>query len=93
MGRVFTAEEEPPGHTVVVLSYGLWQRRFGGDRGILGHILNLDRQAYTIIGVMPQSFVFPLPGMSQGPSADVWVPLALTKEELSDVQTVLISQY
>jgi predicted permease len=85
LGRVFTAEEEPSGHHVVVLSYGLWQRRFGGDRSILGQSLNLDRQPYTVIGVMPQNFVFPLPGMSQGPAADLWVPLALTKEELSDV--------
>lgn len=85
LGRVFSAEEEPPGHPVTILSYGLWQRRFGGDRGILGRSVNLDRRPYTIIGVMPQSFVFPLPGMLQGPAADLWVPLALTKEELSDV--------
>ena len=85
VGRAFTTAEEPMGHPVVILSYGLWQRRYGGDRGVLGQSLNLDRRPHTIIGVMPQSFVFPLPGMSQGPAADLWVPLALTKEELSDV--------
>ncbi len=85
IGRAFTVQEEPPGHHVVLLSYQLWQSRFGGDRGILGHTVSLDRKPYTIIGVMPKSFVFPLPGMQQGPAADLWVPLALTKEELSGV--------
>ena len=85
LGRTFTSNEEPPGHQVVVLSYGLWQRQFAGDRSVLGQTINLDRKPYTIIGVMPQSFVFPLPGMSQGASADLWVPLALTEEELADV--------
>jgi predicted permease len=84
-GRAFTREEEAAGHQVVILTYGIWQRRFGGQSTILGQTVNLDRKPYTIVGVMPQSFVFPLPGMSQGPSADLLVPLGLTKEELSDV--------
>jgi predicted permease len=84
-GRAFTQEEESAGHQVVILTYGIWQRRFGGQSNILGQTVNLDRKPYTIVGVMPQSFMFPLPGMSQGPSADVLVPLGLTKEELSDV--------
>ena len=84
LGRNFSAEEELPGHSVVVLSYKLWQRRFGGSPAVLGQTVNLDREPHTIIGVMPQSFVFPLPGMGQGPAADLWVPLALSKEELSD---------
>ena len=84
LGRSFTAEEELPGHPVAVVSYALWQRRFGGSRDVLGRTIDLDREPYTIIGVMPQSFVFPLPGLGQGPAADVWVPLAFSKEELSD---------
>ena len=84
-GRAFTREEEATGHAVVILTYGIWQRRFGGQSNILGQTVNLDRKPYTIVGVMPQSFVFPLPGMSQGPSADLLVPLGLTKEEQSDV--------
>lgn len=83
-GRAFTAEEEPFGHQVAILSYGLWQRQFGGRRDILGQTVNLDRRPYTVVGVMPQSFVFPLPGMAQGVAADLWVPLGLTKEELAD---------
>ena len=85
VGRVFTTDEEQAGHQVVVLGYGLWQRRFGGAASALGQTVDLDRQPYTIVGVMPQSFVFPLPGMDQGVTADLWVPLGLTKEELSDV--------
>jgi predicted permease len=85
VGRVFTAEEEPAGHRVVMLSYGLWQRAYGGQPGVLGQTANLDRQPYTIVGVMPQNFVFPLPGMAQGVAADLWVPLGFTKAELEDV--------
>ena len=83
-GRVFTPQEEQFGHQVVILSYGFWQRQFGGQPDILGQSLNLDRKPYTIVGVMPQSFVFPLPGMMQGAAADLWVPLGLSKEELAD---------
>ena len=83
-GRAFTAEEEQFGHNVAILSYGLWQRQFAGRRDVFGQTVNLDRQPYTIIGIMPQSFVFPLPGMAQGVAADIWVPLGLSKEELAD---------
>ena len=85
LGRAFSAEEEFPGHPVAVISYGLWHRRFAASPDVLGQTINLDRQPYTIIGVMPQSFVFPLPGMQQGVAADLWVPLALSKEELDDI--------
>jgi predicted permease len=84
VGRVFSPQEEQFGHQVVILSYGLWQRQFGGQQNILGQIVNLDRKLYTIVGVMPQSFIFPLPGMLQGSAADLWVPLGLSKEELAD---------
>lgn len=84
VGRVFEPEEEQFGYQVVILSYGFWQRQFGGQHNILGQTLNLDRKPYTIVGVMPQSFVFPLPGMLQGVAADLWVPLGLSREELAD---------
>jgi putative ABC transport system permease protein len=64
-------EEMPHGDRVVVLSYGLWQRRFGGDPAILGKTVNLDRVGHTVIGVLPSGFRF----MEQ--PADVWVPLGL----------------
>jgi putative ABC transport system permease protein len=85
VGRVFTPEEELAGHSVVILSYGLWQRRLGGQSAVLGQTVNLDRKPFTIVGVMPQSFILPLPGMAQGVAAELWVPLGLTKAELEDV--------
>ena len=59
-GRVFTNDEDKPGATpVVVLSHGLWQRRFGGDLNILDQTLTLDSRSFTVIGVMPPNFQFP----------------------------------
>ena len=87
LGRTFTSEENHPDHRVVVLSYGLWQRRFGADKNILGESITLDRQPYTVIGVMAPGFAFPPRGLRQllveshelsdGP-ADLWLPLAFT---------------
>ena len=91
LGRTFTSEENHPDHRVVVLSYGLWQRRFGADKNILGESITLDRQPYTVIGVMAPGFAFPPRGfrqilvesreLSDGP-ADLWLPLAFTPIEL-----------
>jgi putative ABC transport system permease protein len=59
LGRAFTDDEARRGDDVVVLSYGFWQRRFGGDGAVLGRSLNLDNRSATVIGVMPPSFQFP----------------------------------
>jgi hypothetical protein len=57
MGRTFALEENRPGEDrVIILGHGLWQRSFGGDRGILGHVLQLDGVPHTIIGVMEPRF-------------------------------------
>ena len=59
-GRVFTNDEDKPGaNPVVVLSHGLWQRRFGGDPNILDQTLTLDGRSFTVIGIMPSDFTFP----------------------------------
>ncbi len=59
MGRAFTAEEDVPGkNNVVVLSHGMWQQRFGGDRGIVGRATTLNGAPATIIGVMPPGFAY-----------------------------------
>ena len=68
MGRTFTAQEDSPhGGKVVVLSYGLWQRRFGGDRAVVGKSLSLGNEPYTIVGVIGKDFV-------ADPQADLWLP-------------------
>ncbi len=83
LGRFFRPEEDAPGQNVAVLSYGLWQSRYGGRLGIVGETIDLDRQPYTVIGVMPKHFVLPLPGPRANflPAA-LWVPMAFTPAEL-----------
>ena len=77
MGRNFSIEEDAPGHQVAILSYALWQRRYGGNDGIIGQQIQLDRQPYIVIGVMPRQFQFPPPGAEDnGTAADLWVPMA-----------------
>ena len=67
-GRTFTAaEDRPNGGNVVVLSYSLWQNRFGGDPSIVGKTIQLDGQAYLVVGVIGKGFVTDLP-------ADLWIP-------------------
>src|SRR5215213_10029603 len=61
LGRTFQAgEDKPGGPKVTVLSYGLWQRRFGGDPAVIGRTLNINSETYTVIGVLPSSFQFAL---------------------------------
>ena len=85
LGRAFAPEEDAPGHPVAILSYALWQSRYGGNPKILGQQIDLDRQPYVVIGVMPRRFVFPLPGLeNNGSPADLWVPRAVTPAQLQD---------
>lgn len=60
LGRGFTRDEEKPGTRVVVLSHQLWQSAFHGDRNIVGRAITMDKQSYTVVGVMPAGFAFPL---------------------------------
>ncbi len=59
LGRVFTAQDEMGANPVAVVSDGLWRRKFGVNPAILGETITLDDQAYTIVGVLPESFRFP----------------------------------
>jgi len=79
LGRTFTSEDSKPGqHTVVVLSYGLWQRRFGGDPNVIGRKVILNAADYTIIGVMPPDFKWHVRKNSQtGQAAELWTPWAI----------------
>ena len=84
LGRSFSSEEDRPGQNVVILSHGLWQRRFGADRLIVGKSLTLNRNVYTVVGVMPGGFQFPQMGISFAGPAELWVPMRFTSEELSN---------
>lgn len=83
LGRVFAPEEDQPGHEhEVLLSDSVWRERFHADRGITGHIIDLNGKPYTVIGVMPPGFAFPraneMPGDFDFPrEAEIWVPAAL----------------
>ncbi|MGD0735806.1 MAG: ABC transporter permease [Terracidiphilus sp.] len=79
LGRNFApADDSPAANGTVILSWGLWKRRFGGDRGILNQTIYLDAQPYTVIGIMPAWFDFP------GPATQLWTPVFhdLTEEEM-----------
>ncbi len=82
LGRTFTQQEDQERQQVAVLSYALWQRRFAGDPHVLGDKILLDRKPYTVIGVMPRDFEFPLmPGHLD--RSELWVPLSLAPSEVS----------
>jgi len=83
LGRFFSQQEEDGHQPVAVISYAFWLNRYQRDPGVLSSSIVLDRKAYTIIGVMPRSFEFPLqPGHID--QAQLWVPMSLTPDELSD---------
>ncbi len=75
LGRVFTADQEQAGRdNVAIISYGLWQRRFAGDRAAIGKTVTIDGNPFTIIGVMPSSFRF---APFWATRAELWAPLVL----------------
>jgi putative ABC transport system permease protein len=82
LGRGFLPEDEQTeaGH-VVVLSHGLWERRFGGDRSIIGAAINLSGASYRVIGIMPPEFRFP-PFWAL--KAELWVPLVFPPQRRND---------
>jgi putative ABC transport system permease protein len=79
LGRAFLPEEDRPGaNRVVVLSHGLWQRRFGSDPNITEKPLTLNGESYTVVGVMPPHFKLP------GEEAELWVPVAFSPKEAAN---------
>ena len=80
IGRFFSGEEMQPGHDqVAILGHSLWQARYGADPAVLGKTIHLDEKPHTIVGVMPARFRF-----TWDREMDVFVPLALTPDELSE---------
>ena len=70
-GRNFlSAEDQPGAPKVAILDYDLWQRRFAGDRSVIGRAVNLDNESVTVVGVLPRGFLFP------AKSSDVYMPIA-----------------
>jgi len=78
LGRTFRPEEDQPGRdNVVLLSHGLWQRRFGSDPNLIGKTLTLSDRICSVIGILPRDFEFP-------DQAEIWKPIAFDPEALSE---------
>lgn len=84
VGRSFTAEEDQPGAPrVAILGYGLWERRLGSDRNVMGRTIKMDGEGVTVIGVLPRGFEFP------HSAADIYLPIARsTARGAADVPSV-----
>src|SRR5262249_13942524 len=91
LGRVFTAaEDQLPGRSpVVVLSYGLWQRDFGGRADVIGRTVRLNATEVTIVGVAPQSFT----GVHAFFQPSLYVPRTLVREATGSSAEVLTDRY
>lgn len=81
LGRSFITDEDRPGaNRVCIINNGLWQRRFGSEKGIVGKQLSLSGENYTVIGVLPESYRF-------GTPTDVFVPIGLRADEMKERQS------
>jgi predicted permease len=79
LGRSFTADDEIRGrHRVALLSYGFWQRRFGGDPGVVGKSVDLNEETWEIIGVLPRDFAYPVASVRP---AEIFAPITFTEEQ------------
>ena len=79
LGRAFTADDEIEGrHRVAILSYGFWQRRFGGDAAVVGKTLTLSDETWEVVGVMPRDVAYPV--ASERPT-DVYAPFFFRNED------------
>jgi putative ABC transport system permease protein len=89
-GRVFAREEQGEGHDdVIVISERLWKRRFNSDPMLIGKSLLLNDRSYTVVGIMPSNFEFPIPmfgiqGNQFAERVDIWKPVAFTKTDLAE---------
>ena len=81
LGRSFLPEEDlPGGPRVVVISHGLWQRRFGSNPRLIGQVITLDDEGYTVVGIMPSGLLI-YPNLKL---PEFWAPLAFTGEQLTN---------
>src|ERR1700758_575556 len=91
LGRTLLPAEEQPGHDVVILTEGLWRRRFAADPNIIGRAISLDGRPYTVVGVLPANFALPSPELlssfrGTSRSIEAFVPFGWTAEQLSEVE-------
>lgn len=90
LGRAFTADEQALGDRVVVLSEGVWQRRWGGDPDLIGNSITLDGRPHTVVGIMPSGF--------RGPEAlglarrDLWLPASLMEEASAGLRDAMANR-
>jgi putative ABC transport system permease protein len=83
VGRVFTQAEEDAHQPLAVIGYAMWMNRYHRDPSAVGSTIELNRKTYTIIGVMPRGFEFPLQAGRLG-QVQIWVPMSLRPEEVTD---------
>jgi len=76
LGRGFTPDEEKPGTQVILISHALWESQFGADKSIIGRTVHLSGDLYTVVGVMPRSFRFPI----SEPANGIWTTLAVDND-------------
>ncbi|MFY9611385.1 MAG: ABC transporter permease [Blastocatellia bacterium] len=95
LGRTFSSNEDQEGRPrVVVLGYGLWQRRFGGDPGVIGRIVKINSIDRSVIGVMPSDFKLPLLGVGNVTvQSEMWTPWVMdanyrTRRDLGQLRVV-----
>ena len=89
LGRTFTPDDDRSGAPhVAILGEGLWQGRFAGDPKIIGRDITIGGEPYTIVGVVPRTFQFPLMGL-----ANLWTPIALTDKERADRGSSFLSAF
>lgn len=90
IGRAINSSDDVPGHArIAVISDRLWRKEFGGDPRAIGKLLQVNRQKYTVIGVMPKDFGYPFEGdipygMSGFKRTDLWLPVAQSAKEKTD---------
>ncbi len=85
LGRTFTTQEDSPnGGKFVVISYGLWKRKFGGDPNIVGKAISLESEPFTVLGVTGQQF-------QPDPAADLWVPFQFDPNSNSNAHIFLVA--
>jgi putative ABC transport system permease protein len=85
LGRLFTPEEDEAHHHVAILSHRLWKQQFGGDPGIIGRTITLENSGYTVIGVMPAGFEFPL----QRRPPEIWTSISPLQETTDNTPPVV----